>query len=56
MEAGVKEKGGSASPAVSQEGRAGDHENAYGYQSGGETVRNQQYQFQSREQGYGWTR
>lgn len=56
MEAAVKEKEGSTSPAANREGRTGDHGNAYGYQSGGETVRNQQYQFQSRDQGYGLTR
>lgn len=55
MEAGMKEKEGSVSPGGSRQGR-GDHGNPYGYQSGGETVRNQQYQFRSRDQGYGWTR
>lgn len=46
-------KEGPYSPPSTTEGA--DYGNAYGYQSGGERVRNQQYQFQSRDQ-YGWTR
>ena len=54
-ERAVKE--GAYSPGgSSREGYGADYGNAYGYQSGGERIRNQQYQFPSRDQGYGWSR
>ena len=54
-EEGIKQ--GASSPTSNGSGGYGpDYGNTYGYQSGGERVRNQQYQFPARDQGYGWTR